>query len=82
MAACDQQREVGSYMQTQTIKLSGLTCPACKKITEKRIGSLAGVKKVEVIVDAGVATIDTDRELSIEEIKEVLKDTPYQVSEE
>ncbi len=66
-------------MQTKIIKLSGLTCLACKKITEKRINSLNGVKKVEVVVDSGIATIDADREISLSEIKEVLKDTPYQV---
>jgi len=69
-------------MQTQTIKLSGLTCPACKKVTEKRIGGLNGVSKVEVTLNSGIATIDADREITILEIKEVLKDTPYQVVEE
>ena len=68
-------------MQTQTIKLSGLTCPACKKVTEKRIGSLSGVIKVEVSLESGVATIDADREIATLEINEVLKDTPYQVIE-
>ena len=66
-------------MQRQTIKLSGLTCPACKKVTEKRIGSLSGVIKVEVSLDSGVATIDADREITTLEINEVLKDTPYQI---
>ncbi len=66
-------------MQTQTIKLSGLTCSACKKVTEKRISGLSGVSKVEVSVDLGIATIDVDREITILEINEVLKDTPYQV---
>ncbi len=68
-------------MQKQTIKLSGLTCPACKKVTEKRIGNLPGVSKVEVAVDSGITTIDADREITIAEIKVVLKDTPYQVIE-
>ena len=69
-------------MQTQTIKLSGLTCPACKKVTEKRIGGLDGVKKVAVTVDSGIATIDADKKIAISEINEVLQDTPYQVIEE
>ena len=68
-------------MQTQTIRLSGLTCPACKKLTEKRISSILGVKKVEAVVDSGIVTIDADREINILEIKEVLKDTPYQIIE-
>lgn len=68
-------------MQTQTIKLAGLTCPACKKVTEKRIGGLSGVSKVDVSVDLGIASIDSDREITLLELKEVLKDTPYQVVE-
>ena len=68
-------------MQTQTITLAGLTCPACKKITEKRIGKLSGVVNVEVSLDSGVATINADREILALEITEVLKDTPYQVIE-
>lgn len=69
-------------MYTQTIQLSGLTCPACKKVTEKRISGLNGVLKVEVTVDSGIAVIDADREISIAEIEDVLKDTPYKVIEE
>ena len=65
----------------QIIKLSGLTCPACKKVTEKRIGSIKGVSGVEVLLDSGVATISSERVIPMSEISEVLKDTPYQVSE-
>lgn len=66
-------------MQTQTIKLSGLSCPACKKVTEKRIGGINGVSGVEVSINSGIAVINADREIALAEIKEVLKDTPYQV---
>jgi len=69
-------------MAIQLIKLSGLTCPACKKVTEKKIGGLGGVSKVEVTVDSGVAVIDADRAITLLEMKEVLKGTPYQVLEE
>ncbi|MBI5614550.1 heavy-metal-associated domain-containing protein [Candidatus Gottesmanbacteria bacterium] len=66
-------------MQTQTVTLSGLTCPACKKITEKRIGGLNGVTHVDVIVDTGIVTIQGDREISVSEIDEALRDTQYKV---
>lgn len=61
----------------QTITLTGLTCPACKKITEKRIGGLDGVTKVETTIDTGSVTIIASREISAQEINNVLKDTPY-----
>lgn len=69
-------------MQKQTIKLSGLTCPACKKITEKRIGSLLGVTRVEVDINTGMVIIEGERELTLSEISNVLKDTPYKVIEQ
>ena len=67
-------------MTTQTFKLSGLTCSACKKLTEKRIGNLHGVTKVEVTVANGNAIVESENEITALQIKEVLKDTPYQVN--
>lgn len=66
-------------MQTQTVTLSGLTCQACKKITEKRIGGIHGVHTVEVAVNSGTAVICTEREIMKSEIDEVLKDTQYKI---
>ena len=63
----------------QTIKLSGLTCPACNKLIEKRVAAISGVNVIEVDVVSGEATIDSDRDIQLSEIKEVLKGTPYQV---
>ena len=62
-------------------KLSGLTCPACKKIAEKRIAAIPGVKQVKVSVDSGEAVVDSDWDIRIQEIKDALKDTHYQVVE-
>lgn len=64
-------------MNTQTFTLTGLTCPACKKITEKRIGSLPGVVHVEVTVANGAAHVESESPITNVQINEVLKDTPY-----
>lgn len=64
-------------MNKQTITLTGLTCPACKKITEKRIGGLDGVTNVETTIETGLVVIEVNREISAQEINNVLKDTPY-----
>ena len=66
-------------MSTQTLKFSGLTCPACKKIIERRVSGIDGVKRIEVNLDSGIAMIDADQEINILAIKSVLNDTPYQV---
>ena len=66
-------------MQTQTFKLLGLTCPACKKIAEKRIATISGVTKVEVTVVSGIAVVESNKNITKLQIRDVLKDTPYQV---
>lgn len=64
---------------TTYIKLSGLTCPACKKLTEKRISAVPGVNKVEVNINTGETVIESNREIEINIIKNALSGTPYQV---
>ena len=65
-------------MFNNTFKLSGLTCPACKKISEKRIMTISGVKQVEVDYNTGVTIISADKNIKLDEIKTALKDTPYE----
>ena len=65
----------------QTLKLTGLTCSACKKVSERRIGGISGVRAVDVSVESGIASIDASRRLSILEVNEVLQDTPYKALE-
>ncbi|MFZ5535347.1 MAG: heavy-metal-associated domain-containing protein [Patescibacteria group bacterium] len=64
-------------MNTQTFTLTGLTCPACKKITEKRISSLPGVIHVEVTVSNGSAHVESQSPITSVQINEVLMDTSY-----
>lgn len=63
----------------QSFKLSGLTCPACKKLIEKRVKSISGVTSVEVNQDTGETTLESSRDIQSLEIKKALRDTPYQV---
>jgi copper chaperone CopZ len=64
-------------MQKQNILLQGLHCQACKKITEKRIGSLLGVESVSVDIDTQFATVMAQRIISKEEVNSVLVGTDY-----
>lgn len=66
-------------MLTQKFTLSGLHCPACKKVTEKRIGTIPGVTRVEVDLNSGVMTVQADNEVTHAQIEEALKDTQYLV---
>lgn len=40
-------------MKKQTIYIKGTHCPACKKLIEKRIMSIAGVDSVDVNFTSG-----------------------------
>ncbi len=66
-------------MFTINMKLGGLTCIACKKVAEKRIATINGVKSVVVDLNSGETVIKADRDILKEEIENVLADTDYQV---
>ncbi len=59
------------------IKLSGLICPACQKVTENLIGGIIGVKNVTVNLETQIAEIEAEREILKEEVREVFKETHY-----
>ncbi len=67
-------------MAKYTFKLSGLTCTACKKISEKRIGSIPGVSRVEVDINSGEAMVSSSQPISYLEIDSALEGTQYQVT--
>lgn len=65
-------------MITTLIKLSGLTCSACQKLTSKRILTIPGVSDVSVELD-GKATITADKDITVDDVKRVLEGTHYEV---
>lgn len=65
---------------TTNIKISGISCGACIKLIQKRIGGIEGVQEVKIEQSSGQAEINSTRALPIEEIKASLKDTPYEVN--
>ncbi|MCL5433339.1 MAG: heavy-metal-associated domain-containing protein [Patescibacteria group bacterium] len=66
-------------MKTLIFRISGLTCPACKKLSEKKISAITGVISVSVNLDSGEATIESEETIGIDKIINALKDTPYRV---
>ncbi|OGG05796.1 hypothetical protein A2872_03190 [Candidatus Gottesmanbacteria bacterium RIFCSPHIGHO2_01_FULL_42_12] len=64
---------------TTIIKLSNLTCPACQKVTQNRIGKISGVTEVKVDLVSGKAEINAGRVINNEEVTAALQGTPYQI---
>jgi copper chaperone CopZ len=60
-------------------KIEGMTCPACEKLVEKRVLKIEGVHSVDADL-GGTIKICAEREIDLDEIKNVLGDTEYQVS--
>lgn len=69
-------------MITINIKLSGLTCSACQKIVEKRIKKIDGVSTVLVSLKSGETEITANKAVPVQEVKNALSDTHYQIIEE
>ncbi len=59
------------------VKLSGLHCQACQKLTSRMIGKINGVSVVEVDLDKSMAVVNADRLITLEEIKKSLEGTNY-----
>lgn len=67
-------------MISTTFKLKGLTCHACVKVIYLKISEgLGGIKDVRVSDDKSQLAVISEREVGLDEIKGVLKDTPYEV---
>ena len=64
-------------MQTQTIFITGTSCPACKKLIERRIITISGVVKVDVDYASGKTTVESNRLIGKDEIEKALEGTPY-----
>lgn len=59
------------------VKLSGLHCQACQKLTSRMISKINGVSAVEVDLDKSTAIVSADRPVTLEEIKKSLEGTNY-----
>ena len=66
-------------MSQTHMKITGMTCGACKKIIERRISELADVQSVDVNLESGIALIEASRPIYVQEVTDVLTGTDYQV---
>lgn len=51
-------------MQTELLKVSGMTCGGCASNVSKALKALAGVRDVNVSLSAGEATVQYDEQLT------------------
>lgn len=60
------------------LKLSGLTCEACKKLVSRMIKKIQGVSKVDVDLSGNVEVV-SNRQLILSEIEEVLRHSEFKI---
>lgn len=65
-------------MYTLNVKLAGLTCEACIKLSKKRIEKIDDVKETNIQL-SGEAEIFSERMISKNEIKDALNGSGYEV---
>ncbi len=59
-------------MPTINFKITNLTCPACVKLSEMALRKIPSVTYAKVELETGVATVESERDIS-EEIIPALK---------
>lgn len=67
-------------MENVIIKVEGMSCSHCENAVKKAVGTLEGVDKVSVSLEAKSVTVDFDSKvLSLDSIKQAIEDQGYDV---
>ncbi|MFH2094203.1 MAG: cation transporter, partial [Bacteroidota bacterium] len=70
---------IKSNMETQKIKVSGMTCNHCRMNVEKAVMSIEGVSSVTVDLSTGIVNYTAEKIISEEQIKTVIEAIGYKV---
>lgn len=67
-------------MTTTLIKVSGMTCGHCVQSVTEEISAIAGVTNVNVVLESGEVTIESDFELNNADLVAAVKEAGYEVA--
>ncbi|MGV0717398.1 heavy-metal-associated domain-containing protein [Mycolicibacterium sp. XJ662] len=67
-------------MSTTTITVAGMTCAHCAASVREEIGEIAGVRVVDVDVESGAVTIDSDTPVDRSVIQSAVEEAGYQLA--
>jgi len=59
--------------------IEGMHCAACELLVEKRLSKVDGVKSVEAKLSKGTVCIQSDNDLDIQKLNELIKDDGYTI---
>ncbi|MEK7158999.1 MAG: heavy metal-associated domain-containing protein [Patescibacteria group bacterium] len=60
-------------------KIDNITCDACVKISKSALNRLPGIKRIEIDKN-GLTTLESEQDISLDEIKEVLEKADKKIS--
>ena len=66
-------------MEKIELKVEGMHCTGCSTRLQKVLNNLEGVSKAEVSFETGVAKIDYDGRLDLDDIKNAIIDAGFEV---
>lgn len=61
----------------KTILIDGMKCAGCAETVSKNFESVDGVERAVVDLDSKTAVVETDRELTLDELNSTLSDTNF-----
>lgn len=68
-------------MSELKLKVKGMMCTGCENRIKNAIGEIKGIKSVDANHKTGQVVINSDNEVNIEEIKSVVEDIGFEVTE-
>jgi copper chaperone len=66
-------------METQVLKVAGMTCNHCKMAVEGALQELPGVAKATVDLDKGEVSVEFTRTVSREALAEAIDEAGYEL---
>jgi copper ion binding protein len=66
-------------MTTTTYRVDGMTCDHCVRAVTQEIGALPGVHEVTVDLPTGQVTVQSDRDLTHQELSTAVDEAGYEL---
>ena len=67
-------------MSTATFRVKGMTCGHCVNSVKEAISELEGVRRVDVDLDKGQATVSSDSDLDAQAVKAAVEEAGYELA--
>jgi copper chaperone CopZ len=65
-------------MKTFELEIAGMTCEHCAKSVREALAALRGVRRVDVRLGEGRATVEAERDVYVEHLLETVEEAGYQ----